>query len=172
MESYEVDRVADRTRAAQAAFMGMGDLGGVLGLAPCDEGASRKAGGGSPPPLLTGGERVAGEAQGVKKPGGSKTLRPSLVERLVMTATGEVKLTLRRHGVSGDTAFLDWINFTVDASAFEWDQNSCDLSEDKLILDASVRLEGICLLYTSYCLVTIKVTFLYAIFLGVVGVSF
>lgn len=66
-----------------------------------------------------------------------------MIERLVITATGQVKGILRRHGVAGDTAFVDWVNFTVDASAFEWDDKSCDLSEEKLILDASLRLEGI-----------------------------
>jgi len=45
--------------------------------------------------------------------------------------------------VSGDVGFIDWINFTVDASSFEWDSGSCDLSEEKLILDASLVLEGI-----------------------------
>lgn len=119
---------------------------GVTGaaVAPFEGRESRDSGAGSDaPPLLTGGERVAGQADTVPNRGGVREFQPGMVERLVIAATGEVKLTLRRHGLAGDNAFLDWVNFTVDVGAFEWDKNSPDLSEEKMLVDASLRLEGI-----------------------------
>ena len=134
-----------RVRQAEAAGrMSRGDLERAAALAPCEGRASRKGGSrGDAPPSLTGGERVKGTSDTAKTEAVCLEIKPRLVERLVLTATGEVKLTLRRHGLAGDTAFVDWVNFTVDASAFEWDKTSVDCSEEQLVLDASLRLEGI-----------------------------
>lgn len=137
-----VQEMADVRHAKQASML-VFDGAGAAAFAHCEERASREGGSGMPPPILTGGESLPAGLEAVKKPGGSQPFRPSLAERLVITATGEVKMTLRRHNVSGDVAFLDWINFTVDASAFEWDKNSCDLSEQRIIVEASLRLESI-----------------------------
>jgi len=97
----------------------------------------RQAGGQSFPPSLTGGERVANGQQG-----GNSGRCSSLVEKLVMTQSGGVKLTLRRHGIDGETAFIDWLNFTVGDETFDWSP-TCDMSEDRIVADASLVLDRI-----------------------------
>lgn len=144
MKRIRTTQKVDAVRDAATTVWLKGPGSAAPAGAPDEERVSRASGAAEgAPPSLTGGERVAGESSAQPAAGGGPKFRLSLVERLVVTATGQVKGILRRHGVSGDTAFVDWINFTVDSTAFEWDDKGCDLSEDKLILDASLRLEGI-----------------------------
>lgn len=134
---------SDRARERATTIWAKGQVTAAPLGAPGEERDSRASGAADgAPPSLTGGERVAGEAKGSQAGVGGLKFR-SLIERLVITATGQVKGILRRHGVAGDAAFVDWINFTVDVSAFEWDDKQVDLSEEQMILDASLRLEGI-----------------------------
>jgi len=107
--------------------------------ASSDEGASAASRRQAFPPSLIGGERVAAGQEGQTK----GRCSGSLVERLVMTATGETKLTLRRHGLNGDAAFVDWLNFTVGDESFDWSTSSVEMSEDRIIADASFTLAGI-----------------------------
>lgn len=109
---------------------------------PSDAGGSQATAPQGAPPSLTGGERVPDGANGTSTCGG-KVFPSPLVEKLLLMVNGKSKRLLARHGVSGDVGFIDWLNFTVEASSFEWDAASCDLSEEKLILDASLTLEGI-----------------------------
>lgn len=61
-------------------------------------------------------------------------------ERLVWV-DGEAKIVPARRGWGGDSAFVDWINFTVHDSTFSWKDG--DISDDKLILEASAQLQNI-----------------------------
>jgi len=62
---------------------------------------------------------------------------------MVALTNGDTRLTLRRHGLNGDSAFVDWLNFTVGDESFDWSPASVDMSEDRIIVDASFTLSSI-----------------------------
>lgn len=133
----------DRTRQAQQAFIAAYE--GVRGaaVAPREERASRNgAAPGVVPPTLTGGERVS-EGQPRQESQERQAGKQGLVERMVLTINGQTKRVLRRHGLNGDSAFLDWLNFTCGDDSFEWESHNPDLSEERVVLDASITLDGI-----------------------------
>jgi phage replication initiation protein len=135
------DIASDRTRESQRLFMvGSGTQEGASRAAEA-RGSAASAAPGVVPPTLTGGERVSGRQPGQESQ--PREAGNSFIERMVLTINGQTKRILRRHGVSGDAAFLDWINFTCGDDSFEWQTNDCDLSEERTVCDASLTLEGI-----------------------------
>lgn len=84
-----------------------------------------EAGAAAAPPQLTGGERV----------------EPGTV-RLVLTDSGKIKEVPMRRGWGGESAFVDWINFTFHESTLSR-ENGAMVSDEEFVLFYSEKLERI-----------------------------
>jgi phage replication initiation protein len=71
-----------------------------------------------------------------------RVTRGERVEAHLVSVDGEIKEVPARRGWGGDCAFIDWLNFTVHESTFEWSGDGV-VSDDQLIVEASRVLEGI-----------------------------
>lgn len=84
-------------------------------------GRSSTGGRGDAPPKVTRGERV---------------------DTKLVIDDGRILEIPARRGWGGDSAFVDWINFTVRDSTFEW-EGSYVVTDDQLMCEASAALERI-----------------------------
>jgi phage replication initiation protein len=73
------------------------------------------------PPQLTGGERPV----------------------TLLARDGKLIEVPARRGYGGDSAFIDWLNFTVDESSFYWGDKETPIDDDQLILNVSVFCEKV-----------------------------
>lgn len=63
-------------------------------------------------------------------------------ERLVIR-DGQAVWEPIRSGYGGDASFIDWINFTVDETAFYWGGSGVPVTDDQVIVEVSARCEAL-----------------------------
>lgn len=88
-----------------------------------------------PPPTNRGGKSE-------EAVGGETSMGSNLVAARLVLEGGEIKEIPARRGWGGSSAFLDWINFTVHESTFEW-PGAEFVSPEQIIIEASAQLEKI-----------------------------
>ncbi|HJW26503.1 MAG TPA: replication initiation factor domain-containing protein [Rhodocyclaceae bacterium] len=97
---------------------------------------SEAAGRADAPPLTNRGGKSEEAAAGETSVGSQ-----GVAARLVLEG-GEIKEIPARRGWGGSSAFLDWVNFTVHESTFEWSGDEFT-TDEQIIMEASTQLEKI-----------------------------
>ena len=86
--------------------------------------------------------RPRGEARAPGRYGPPKVTRGESIPDVMVAQDGMGKIEPGRRGWGGDSAFCDWINFTVHESTFYWNQGK-DINApiDQIILEISYRCQ-------------------------------
>lgn len=140
----EIDAITERARMTPADFAKLSyqlakydpaaEFFGRRGkVSACGAGPRRPI-----PPSVTRGEHGTTAKQEHSLP--SLESNPDDYEQLVL-ADGKVKAVLKRKGLNGDTAFLDWVNCTWDAESWKGWLTGVPVTDDDVILLVSHQLE-------------------------------